>query len=115
MALVLSFRCGRCGKEYAVYYPKALVYPLYGHGTREQGALEDQREAASGALRALQERAEQQGKTWVNGAERQQLVCQCGKMLNLDLAQHPRVPQSKPAASRQVGLIPFGPTHRKPS
>lgn len=37
MALVLSFRCGRCGKEYAVYYPKALVYPLYGHGTREQG------------------------------------------------------------------------------
>lgn len=51
----------------------------------------------------------------MNGAERQQLVCQCGKMLNLDLAQHPRVPQSKPAASRQVGLIPFGPTYRKPS
>jgi len=115
MALVLSFRCGRCGKEYAVYYPKAVVYPLYGQGTREQGALEDEREAQSGALRALQERAEQQGKTWVNAGDQQQVVCTCGKTLNLDLAQHPRVPQTRPGAARQVGLIPFGPVHRKPS
>jgi type II secretory pathway pseudopilin PulG len=115
MALVLSFRCGRCGKEYAVYYPKAVVYPLYGQGTREQGAREDEEEAARGALRALQERAEQQGKTWVNAGEQQQVVCTCGKSLNLDLAQHPRVPQTRPGAARQVGLIPFGPTPRKPS
>ncbi|MCS7235274.1 MAG: hypothetical protein RMM30_04780 [Armatimonadota bacterium] len=115
MALVLSFHCGRCGKEYAVYYPKALVYPLYGQGTREQGAQEDAREAESGALRVLQERARQQGKTWVNAGEQQQVVCTCGKTLNLDLAQHPRVPQSRAGAARQVGLIPFGPAHRKPS
>ncbi|MER3456273.1 MAG: hypothetical protein C4303_07005 [candidate division GAL15 bacterium] len=115
MALVLSFRCGRCGQEYAVYYPKALVYPLYGQGTREQGAQEDEREARSGALRALQERAQQQGKIWVDAGERQQVVCACGKTLTLDLAQHPRVPQSRPGAARQVGLIPFGPAPMKSS
>ncbi len=98
-----------------MYYPKAVVYPLYGQGTREQGAREDEEEAARGALRALQERAEQQGKTWVNAGERQRVVCTCGKSLNLDLAQHPRVPQSRAGAARQVGLIPFGPNPRKPS
>ncbi len=115
MALVLSFRCGRCGREYAVYYPKAVVYPLYGQGTREQGQREDEEEAARGALRALQERAEKHGRIWVDASQRQQVVCACGKVLNLDLRQHPRVPQSRAGTARQVGLIPFGPTHRKPS
>lgn len=115
MALVLSFPCGRCGREYAVYYPKAVVYPLYGQGTAEQGAREDAEEEARGAVRALRERAERQGRTWVDARETSRVVCACGKVLNLDLSQHPRVPQRKAGAARQTGLIPFGTPPKKPT
>ncbi len=113
MALVLSFHCGRCGQEYAVYYPKAVVYPLYGQGTREQGAKEDEAEARSGAIGALRARAESQGKVWVNAGEVQRVTCACGKELNLDLSLHPRIPQRKPSGPRQVGLIPLHPSPPK--
>jgi hypothetical protein len=115
VALVLNFHCGRCGREYAVYYPKAVVYPLYGQGTREQGAREDAQEEASGALAVLRERAERQGRTWVDAGRTQRVVCACGKALNLDLSQHPRVPQSKAGAGRQTGLIPFGTPPKRPA
>jgi hypothetical protein len=113
MALVLTFPCGRCGREYAVYYPKAIVYPLYGQGTREQGAREDEEEARSGALDALRARAEAQGRVWVDAGKAQRITCTCGKELNLDLAMHPRIPQRKPSGPRQVGLIPFNPPPKR--
>jgi hypothetical protein len=113
MALVLSFHCGRCGKEYAVYYPKAVVYPLYGQGTREQGAREDAEEAARGALDALRKRAESTGRVWVDAGVTTAVACECGKTLKVDLAAHPRVPQRKPVGQRQTGLIQFGTPPRK--
>ena len=50
MALVLTFPCGRCGKKYSIYYPKAFIYSVYGTGTRARGEREDAEEVASGAV-----------------------------------------------------------------
>jgi len=35
-------------------------------------------------------------------------VCECGKKLDMNIAHHPRVPQSKQSGQkRQTGMIPF--------
>ncbi|MDR7482060.1 MAG: hypothetical protein QN183_01755 [Armatimonadota bacterium] len=108
MALIFTFPCGGCGRRYTVYYPKALMYELSGSGTREMGVKEDEAERAAGNVEAARRRAEGQGNIWVDASERLELVCVCGKKLNFNIAQHPRVPQSKQAAQkRQTGLIPF--------
>jgi hypothetical protein len=108
MALIFTFPCGGCGRRYTVYYPKALMYELSGSGTREMGRGEDDAEQASGAIAAAQARAEAQGNTWVDAARTLDLVCACGKKLDMNIAHHPRVPQSKQTAQkRQTGLIPF--------
>ncbi|MBM3450280.1 MAG: hypothetical protein FJX78_04765 [Armatimonadetes bacterium] len=106
MALVLSFPCGRCGKLYAVYYPKSIVYQMNGQGTRDQGEREDASERADGAIDAARRRAESQGRTWISAADQAVIHCACGKALNLDLNAHPRVPQTRPSGqSRQLGTI----------
>ncbi len=104
-ALILTFPCGRCGRLYSVYYPKAIVFPLNGSGTREAGAREDEADGAS--LEALRRRAEQAGRTWVNAGEATELTCRCGKRLRFDLNLHPRVATTRTAAERQGGVIEF--------
>jgi hypothetical protein len=107
MALVFTFPCGGCGRRYSVYYPKALLYALSGSGTAEMGRREDEEEQRSGAVAAAQRRAEASGNHWVNAAEIQELVCACGKRLDMNIAHHPRVPQSKVGTGRQTGFLPF--------
>jgi hypothetical protein len=106
--LVFTFPCGGCGQRYTVYYPKALLYELSGTGTRQMGQAEDERERASGALEAARSRAETSGAIWVDASERLELVCACGKKLDMNIQHHPRVPQTRASAlKRQTGLIPF--------
>ena len=108
MALMFTFPCGGCGRRYTVYYPKALMFELSGTGTREMGVKEDEAERASGAIDAAQKRAEAQGNIWVDASQTLTAVCECGKKLNFNIQEHPRVPQSKQSAQkRQVGMIPF--------
>jgi hypothetical protein len=108
MALIFTFPCGGCGRRYTIYYPKSLMYELSGSGTREMGLAEDEAERASGAIDAARGRAEAQGNTWVDASATLNLACVCGKKLDMNIAHHPRVPQSKqPAQKRQTGMIPF--------
>jgi hypothetical protein len=114
MALIFTFPCGGCRKRYTVYYPKGLMYELSGAGTREMGRAEDDAERASGAIDSARARAEGQGNTWVDAAATLDLVCTCGKKLDMNIAHHPRVPQTKKTTQkRQTGLIPF-PAPTKP-
>jgi len=90
VALVLTFPCGRCGKKYSIYYPKAFIYSVYGTGTRARGERD----------------VSQQAK----------ITCTCGKNLDLNLANHPRVPERKrTAAARQTGMIAFPSVPKKPA
>jgi len=108
MALIFTFPCGGCGRRYTVYYPKALMYELSGAGTRQMGTAEDEAERASGAIEAACVRAEAQGNIWVDASQTLDLVCACGKKLDMNIQHHPRVPVTKPATlKRQTGLIPF--------
>ena len=108
MALLMTFPCGRCGKKYSVYYPKVFIASVYGTMTTAQAEREDQEEAASGAIDVARRRAEEGGKVWIDVSRQSKITCTCGKNLNLDLADHPRVPQRKAAAgTRQTGLIAF--------
>lgn len=114
MALLMTFPCGRCGKKYSVYYPKAFIASVYGTMTAAQAEREDQQEVASGAIDAARRRAEGDGKIWIDVSQQSKITCTCGKNLNLDLADHPRVPQRKAAtAVRQTGLIAFPETPKK--
>jgi hypothetical protein len=115
MALILTFPCGGCGRRYTVYYPKALMYELSGSGTRQMGAAEDEAERVSGAIDAAHARAEAQGNIWVDAAETLDVVCVCGKKLDVNIQHHPRVPVGRQTAQkRQTGLIPF-PAVSKPA
>lgn len=106
MALVFTFPCGGCGRRYTVYYPKALLYRLSGTGTAEMGRREDEEDERSGAVEAARRRAEASGHVWVNAAETQQVVCACGKHLDVNIAHHPRVPQGRGTSrGRQAGFI----------
>lgn len=108
MALIFTFPCGSCGRRYTVYYPKALMYELSGTGTRQMGQAEDDAERASGAIDAARARAEATGKVWVDASQTLELVCECGKKLDVNIQHHPRVPQTKASEiKRQTGLIPF--------
>lgn len=108
MALVFTFPCGGCGRRYTIYYPKALMYELSGRGTREMGRAEDEAEQTSGAIDDARKRAEAQGNIWVDASDTLAMVCVCGKKLNLNIQEHPRVPQTKKSAQkRQTGLISF--------
>lgn len=108
MALLMTFPCGRCGKKYMVYYPKAFIASVYGTMTPAQAEQEDREEVESGAIEASQRRAEGEGKIWVDVSQQSKITCTCGKNLNLNLADHPRVPQRKAAtAARQTGMIAF--------
>ncbi len=115
VALVFTFPCGRCGKKYSVYYPKKFVYAVYATGTPAQGEREDAEEVASGAVEAARRRAEAAGSVWVDASTLSKITCTCGKNLDLDLANHPRVPQHKAAAAvRQAGVIAFPAARKKP-
>src|SRR5207302_1292966 len=104
----MTFPCGRCGKKYSVYYPKKFIASVYGTMTPAQAEREDAEELASGAIDAARRRAETDGKVWVDVSQESKVTCTCGKNLNLNLADHPRVPQRKAAAgTRQTGLIAF--------
>jgi hypothetical protein len=108
VALLFTFACGRCGKKYSVYYPKTFIASVYGTMTPAQAEREDAEEAAAGAIDAARRRAEAAGNAWVDVSRESKVTCVCGKNLNLNLADHPRVPQSKAAAgTRQTGLIAF--------
>ena len=108
MALLFTFACGRCGKKYSVYYPKTFIASVYGTMTPAQAEREDAEEAAAGAIDAARRRAEGAGNAWADVSQQSQVTCVCGKNLNLNLADHPRVPQRKAAAgARQTGLIAF--------
>lgn len=113
MALIFTFPCGGCGRRYTIYYPKALMYELSGTGTREMGRAEDEAERAEGAIDVARTRAESQGNIWIDASETLNLVCQCGKKLDMNIANHPRVPQAKQASGkRQSGLIAFPETSK---
>ena len=104
----MTFPCGRCGKKYSVYYPKVFIASVYGTMTAAQAEREDREEAAAGAIDAARRRAEGGGKIWIDVSQQSKITCTCGKNLNLDLADHPRVPQRKAATGvRQTGLIAF--------
>ncbi len=108
MALVLTFPCGRCGKKYSIYYPKTFVYSVYGTGTRAQGEREDAEEITSGAVEVARNHAEKSGNMWIDVSQQAKITCTCGKNLDLNLANHPRVPERKRAAPvRQTGVIAF--------
>ncbi len=108
MALIFTFPCGGCGRRYTVYYPKAVMYELSGTGTREMGLAEDEAERASGAIDVARKRAESQGNIWIDASQTLKLVCECGKKLDMNIANHPRVPQAKQASGkRQTGMIAF--------
>jgi hypothetical protein len=116
VALVFTFPCGRCGKKYSVYYSKTFVYSVYGTGTPAQGEREDAEEMASGAVDATRRRAEASGNVWVDISKESKITCTCGKNLDLNLANHPRVPQRKGVSgARQTGVIAFPGMHKKPS
>jgi hypothetical protein len=113
VALVFTFPCGRCGKKYSVYYPKAFVYSVYGTGTPAQGAREDAEEAAAGAVDAARRHAEAAGNVWVDVSQQPKITCACGKNLDLNIANHPRVPQRKGVSGvRQTGVIAFPTPHK---
>ena len=113
MALVFTFPCGRCGKKYSIYYPKTYIYSVYGTGTPVQGEREDAEEQASGAIDAARQHAETSGNVWIDAGQVSKITCTCGKNLDLNVANHPRVPQRKAqAVVRQTGVIAF-PTVRK--
>lgn len=115
MALLMTFPCGRCGKKYSVYYPKVFIASVYGTMTAAQAEREDREEAAAGAIDAARRRAEGEGKIWIDVSQQSKITCTCGKNLNLDLADHPRVPQRKAATGvRQTGLIAFPEVPKKP-
>ena len=114
MALVMTFPCGRCGKKYSVYYPKTFIASVYGTMTPAQAEREDAEEVASGAIETTRRRAESEGKIWIDVSQQAKVTCTCGKNLNLNLADHPRVPQRKAAAgTRQTGMIAFPETPKK--
>ena len=116
MALVLTFPCGRCGKKYSIYYPKTFVYSVYGTGTRAQGEREDAEEIASGAVEVARKHAEKSGSMWIDVSQQAKITCTCGKNLDLNLANHPRVPERKrTAAVRQTGVIAFPSPSKKPA
>ena len=115
MALVFTFPCGRCGKKYSIYYPKTFIYSVYGTGTPAQGQREDAEEQASGAIDAARQHAETSGNTWINAGEVSKITCVCGKNLDLNVANHPRVPQRKAqTVARQTGMIAFPTTTKAP-
>lgn len=115
MALVFTFPCGRCGQRYSIYYPKAFVYSVYGTGTRAQGAREDAEEVASGAVEAARKHAEASGNIWVDVSQQARITCTCGKNLDLNLANHPRVPERKRTAPvKQTGVIVFPTAQKRP-
>ncbi len=115
MALVFTFPCGRCGQKYSIYYPKAFIYTVYGTGTRAQGEREDAEEVAAGAVEAAKRNAEASGNVWVDVSRQPKITCTCGKNLDLNLANHPRVPERKRAASvRQAGVIAFPTAQKRP-
>jgi hypothetical protein len=108
VALIFTFPCGRCGKKYSIYYPKTFIYSVYGTGTPAQGQREDAEEQASGAIAAARDHAEASGNTWINAGEVSKITCVCGKNLDLNVANHPRVPQRKAEkVVRQTGVIAF--------
>jgi hypothetical protein len=108
VALLFTFACGRCGKKYSVYYPKVFIASVYGTMTPAQAEREDAEERASGAIEAARRRAESVGNVWVDVSAQAKVTCTCGKGLNLNLADHPRVPQRKgTTAARQTGVIAF--------
>ena len=114
MALLFTFACGRCGKKYSVYYPKVFIASVYGTMTPAQAEREDAEERASGAIEAARRRAEGAGNVWVDVSAQAKVTCTCGKSLNLNLADHPRVPQRKgTTAARQTGVIAFPEMPRK--
>jgi len=116
VALVLTFPCGRCGKKYSIYYPKAFIYSVYGTGTRARGEREDAEEIASGAVEAARKHAEKSGNIWIDVSQQAKITCTCGKNLDLNLANHPRVPERKrTAAARQTGMIAFPSVPKKPA
>jgi hypothetical protein len=116
VALVFTFPCGRCGQKYSIYYPKTFVYSVYGTGTPAQGEREDAEEIASGAVEAARRLAESSGKIWIDVSQQAKIICTCGKNLDLNLANHPRVPQKKGTSGvRQTGVISFPGMHKKPS
>lgn len=109
-ALVFTFPCGRCGRQYSAYYPKAVVFVANGSGTREMGERED--EADRPGIATARQRAERAGRMWVDAGAQREIVCECGKVLRLDLTLHPRVRTSRTAGHRQAGVIGLGkPTH----
>lgn len=113
MALVFTFPCGRCGKKYSIYYPKTFIYSVYGTGTPAQGQREDAEEQATGAIDAARQHAETSGNVWLDASQVSKITCTCGKNLDLNIANHPRVPQRKAqTVARQTGVIAF-PTVRK--
>ncbi len=115
MALVFTFPCGRCGKKYSIYYPKKFIYSVYGTGTPAQGEREDAEEQASGAIEAARQHAETSGNVWIDASHVSKITCTCGKNLDLNIANHPRVPQRKAqTVVRQTGVIAF-PAVRKPA
>ncbi|HKX19966.1 MAG TPA: hypothetical protein VJT33_18335 [bacterium] len=115
MALVFTFPCGRCGKKYSIYYPKKFIYSVYGTGTPAQGEREDAEELASGAIAAARQHAETSGNVWIDASQVSKITCTCGKNLDLNIANHPRVPQRKAqTVVRQTGVIAF-PAVRKPA
>jgi hypothetical protein len=104
----MTFPCGRCGKKYSVYYSKTFIASVYGTMTPAQAEHEDAEEVASGAIEAVRRRAEVEGKIWIDVSTQSKVTCTCGKNLNLNLADHPRVPQRKAAVgTRQTGMIAF--------
>jgi hypothetical protein len=108
VALLFTFACGRCGKKYSVYYPKVFIASVYGTLTPAAAEREDVEERASGAIDTARRRAEGAGNVWIDVSAQSKVTCACGKNLNLNLADHPRVPQRKAAtATRQVGMIAF--------
>ncbi|HKV44201.1 MAG TPA: hypothetical protein VJT32_05930 [bacterium] len=109
MALLMTFPCGRCGQKYSVYYPKTFIASVYGTMTPAQADREDAEDRAAGAIEAAQRRAESEGKIWIDVSQQSKVTCTCGKTLNLNLADHPRVPQRKgvTTGTRQTGVIAF--------
>lgn len=114
MALLFTFPCGSCGRRYSVYYPKALLYELSGTAPRQMGEKEDEEERRSGAVDAARQRTEAAGNIWVDAGQVLEVICACGKTLDVNIMHHPRVPQSKAVAQkRQTGLIPFPTSPKK--
>ena len=49
-------------------------------------------------------------------SQQAKITCTCGKNLDLNLANHPRVPERKrTAAARQTGMIAFPSAPKKPA